>query len=108
MGIASSPPPVSVAGPGVAIGRRDVAAAIAVAVIEPVAAELVQAPKTVAKASAEMTTGKPAAAEAATKMAGPEATKMPVAKMSSASASASASATAARKCNGGGRHHRRA
>src|SRR5580700_1689193 len=87
--VASSCRPGSVAGPGVAIGRRDVAAAIAVAVaravvvIEPVAAEPVRAPKTAAKASAEVASGKMAAA-----------------KMSAA--------TTACERNGGGRHHCRA
>src|ERR1700733_5954969 len=64
MGLAPPHHPASVAGPGVAIRRRDVAAAIAVAVaravvvIEPVAAEPVRAPKIAAKASAEMAGGK--------------------------------------------------
>src|SRR5580658_2410085 len=71
----------SVAGPSVAIRRRDVAAARAVVVIEPVAAEPVRAPKTAAKASAEVASGKMAAA-----------------KMSAA--------TTACERNGGGCHHR--
>src|ERR1700692_3442167 len=80
---------ISVAGPGVAIRRRDVAAAIAVAVaravvvIEPVTAEPVRAPKIVAKASADMASGIMAAA-----------------KMSAAGT--------ARERKGSGRHHRRA
>src|SRR3984885_11618768 len=88
MGLAPPHHPASVAGPGVAIRRRDVAAAIAVAVaravvvIEPVAAEPVRAPKTAAKASAEVASGKMAAA-----------------KMSAATAC---------ERNGAGCHHRRA
>jgi hypothetical protein len=115
---------VSVADPSVAIGREDVAAAIAAiaAVIGPKSVK----PKAVAKPSAEVRTGKTSATKmmtepttkttaetAATKMASETAaTKMTAetaaAKMTAPTAAAkmTAPAAAARECTGGGRYDR--
>jgi hypothetical protein len=106
--------PILVTGPTVTIGREDVAAVIAAVIGREVAKSV--KPKTIAKPSAEIPTGK----TSATKMIAEPATKMmaePTAKMAAETAAAkmtaptaaakmTAPAAAARERTGGGRYGR--